>query len=64
MNLAIPFWGLAEPGVVEQKKLGSSVSYTLWDRWDVKLGETATLKQFVDYFQVNLFFILNLKILY
>lgn len=53
MNLAVPFWGLAEPGAAEKKKIGETSTYTLWDRWDISLGESTTLKQLVDYFMVS-----------
>lgn len=50
MNLALPFWSLSEPGPPEKKKIGDTITYTLWDRWNVKEGDI-TLDQFMKYFE-------------
>jgi ubiquitin-activating enzyme E1-like protein 2 len=49
MNLALPFWALTEPGAAQKKPITDNISYTLWDRWDVKEGDI-TLEQFINYF--------------
>jgi ubiquitin-activating enzyme E1 len=51
MNLALPFWSFAEPGPAQAKKVTDKISYTLWDRWDVKQGDI-TLGEFLTYFEV------------
>jgi len=50
MNLALPFWSFSEPGPCEHKKIVDKMTYTLWDRWDVKEGDI-TLEQFLRYFE-------------
>ena len=50
MNLALPLWTLSEPGAVEKKKITDNVTYTLWDRWDIKEGDL-TLGEFLTFFE-------------
>lgn len=50
INLALPFFGTANPVMAEKKKY-YDVEWTLWDRFDVR-GEM-TLKEFMDYFDNN-----------
>lgn len=59
MNLALPFWSFTEPGAAEKKKLVDNIYYTLWDSWDIKEGDI-TLGEFLQYFEVKLFFFKNL----
>ena len=39
LNLAVPIMQLTEPGGAKKTKLGEGFEVTLWDRWDVKLGD-------------------------
>jgi ubiquitin-activating enzyme E1-like protein 2 len=50
MNLALPFWGFAEPVAPEKKMLTDKVGVTLWDQWEIKTdkGGDMTLQEFVD----------------
>eukprot|EP01116_Phalansterium_solitarium_P008754 TRINITY_DN2271_c0_g2_i1.p1 TRINITY_DN2271_c0_g2~~TRINITY_DN2271_c0_g2_i1.p1 ORF type:complete len:1039 (-),score=398.38 TRINITY_DN2271_c0_g2_i1:311-3427(-) len=50
MNLALPLWAFSEPGPAQRKKITSKFSYTLWDRWDIQLGD-CTLGDFLTYFE-------------
>lgn len=50
MNLALPLWTLSEPGAAEQKKVTDKLSFTLWDRWDIKEGDI-TLGELLSVFE-------------
>lgn len=51
LNLGIPVFQLAEPFPAERTQITPSVSITIWDQWDIKLGDI-TLKQFTQHFMV------------
>jgi len=50
MNLALPLWTLSEPGLCEKKKVNDKLSFTLWDRWDIKEGDI-TLAELLTVFE-------------
>lgn len=45
LNLAIPSFVLGEPGSVPKIKVHDKLTVSIWDRWDVKLGDKITLKE-------------------
>jgi len=49
LNLGIPVFQLAEPFPAEKTQITPSVSITIWDQWDIKLGDI-TLSQFAQHF--------------
>jgi len=49
VNLALPLFAFSEPVAPQKKNVSSTLSWTLWDRFDVS-GDL-TLKQFLDYFR-------------
>lgn len=51
MNLGLPMFMLAEPSPAEMTKITESVSVTIWDQWDLKMGDI-TLNDFCDHFKV------------
>ncbi|KAL6048271.1 Ubiquitin-like modifier-activating enzyme 6 [Balamuthia mandrillaris] len=51
LNLALPMFQMAEPFPAEKTKIGP-VEITLWDQWDVKLGDI-TLQEFCDHFKTK-----------
>lgn len=52
LNLGVPVFQLAEPFPAEKTQITPSVSITIWDQWDIKLGDI-TLTQFVQHFLVS-----------
>mmetsp|Transcript_28559 Transcript_28559/g.25538 ORF Transcript_28559/g.25538 Transcript_28559/m.25538 type:complete len:114 (-) Transcript_28559:248-589(-) len=44
LNFSVPYLTLSEPGPAKVTKLTEKVSVSIWDRWDVHLGEKACLK--------------------
>lgn len=51
LNLAIPQLLLGEPGPVPKTKIHHKLTVSIWDRWDVKLGDKATLKEVFQYLE-------------
>lgn len=51
LNLAVPILQLTEPGTVPKIKLTEGLTVTLWDRWEVKLGASASLKDVFEYLE-------------
>lgn len=49
LNLAVPLIQLTEPQTAEKIVIHEKLSVTLWDRWEVKLGENAKLKDVFSY---------------
>jgi len=49
LNLGVPVFQLAEPFPAEKTQITPSVSITIWDQWDIKLGDI-TLSQFTQHF--------------
>lgn len=43
LNLAVPILQLTEPGPAPKIKLHDKLTVTLWDIWEVSLGESITL---------------------
>lgn len=43
LNLAVPILQLGEPGAAPKVQLHKDLVVTLWDRWDVKLGNKITI---------------------
>jgi len=54
MNLGLPLFNLAEPSAPEKTKITDSVSVTLWDQWDLRMGDI-TLGTFCEHFKVLIF---------
>eukprot|EP01087_Luapelamoeba_hula_P012828 TRINITY_DN3622_c0_g1_i1.p1 TRINITY_DN3622_c0_g1~~TRINITY_DN3622_c0_g1_i1.p1 ORF type:complete len:1066 (-),score=192.27 TRINITY_DN3622_c0_g1_i1:111-3308(-) len=52
LNLGLPVVNMAEPSAAEKTVITPSVSITLWDSWEIKLGDI-TLQQFVDHFHTK-----------
>lgn len=52
MNLALPFWAFTEPGSVVKQPISGDKFFTLWDRWDIKIGADVTLNQVLSHVQV------------
>jgi len=50
LNLALPLLQFSEPGTAPKSKVTDDIFFTLWDRWDVRLGDI-TLTQFIEYFK-------------
>jgi len=50
MNLGLPLFNLAEPSAPEKTKITDSVSVTLWDQWDLRMGDI-TLGTFCEHFK-------------
>jgi len=49
LNLSLPMIAFSEPGLAEKTIISKDLSFTLWDRWDVR-GDM-TLEQFVKHFK-------------
>jgi hypothetical protein len=47
LNLAVPIMQASEPGNVAKVKLCEGEHVTLWDRWDVKVGNSPTLREVI-----------------
>jgi hypothetical protein len=52
MNLGLPMFQFAEPSPAEKTKITDSVSVTIWDQWDLKMGDI-TLSDFCKHFKVR-----------
>lgn len=50
MNLGLPMFQFAEPSPAETTKITDSVSVTIWDQWDLKMGDI-TLSDFCNHFK-------------
>jgi ubiquitin-activating enzyme E1-like protein 2 len=50
MNLAIPMVAFSEPQECPVSRLAEGVTYTLWDRWEVREGDLA-LGQLINHFK-------------
>jgi hypothetical protein len=48
LNLALPLLHLSEPGAPEKVKLTSELAVTVWDRWEVQVGEQDTVQVLLD----------------
>ncbi|KAL3866603.1 hypothetical protein ACJMK2_043889 [Sinanodonta woodiana] len=53
LNLALPIMLLSEPGPAERTVIREGLSFTTWDRWEVKGHKDLTLKEFLHYFKVT-----------
>ncbi|KAK3583563.1 hypothetical protein CHS0354_026151 [Potamilus streckersoni] len=53
LNLALPIMLLSEPGPAERTVIREGLSFTIWDRWEVKGHKDLTLKEFLQYFKVT-----------
>ena len=51
LNLAVPIMQMTEPGKCKKTKIKEGLEVTLWDRWDVKLGEKVKLGEFFEYLE-------------
>jgi hypothetical protein len=60
MNLGLPMFQFAEPSPAETTKITDSVSVTIWDQWDLKMGDI-TLTDFCNHFKVGFLFVLVLR---
>lgn len=49
LNLALPYFQLSEPGPAPKKFITKETYFTLWDRWEVQLGDIL-VEEFVKYF--------------
>eukprot|EP01100_Stratorugosa_tubuloviscum_P003851 TRINITY_DN1936_c2_g1_i2.p1 TRINITY_DN1936_c2_g1~~TRINITY_DN1936_c2_g1_i2.p1 ORF type:complete len:1019 (-),score=473.16 TRINITY_DN1936_c2_g1_i2:43-3066(-) len=49
LNLSLPLFAISEPLAASRSKITTDITFTLWDRWDVKLGDI-TLQQFINHF--------------
>eukprot|EP00003_Mantamonas_plastica_P023490 TRINITY_DN4238_c0_g1_i1.p1 TRINITY_DN4238_c0_g1~~TRINITY_DN4238_c0_g1_i1.p1 ORF type:complete len:1011 (-),score=457.88 TRINITY_DN4238_c0_g1_i1:44-3076(-) len=49
MNLALPVFQMSEPGAAPSRKINDKVSITMWDRWDVSIGD-CKLQELIDHF--------------
>lgn len=61
MNLGLPMFQFAEPSPAEKTKITDSVSVTIWDQWDLKMGDI-TLSDFCNHFKVRSFPLLSLLV--
>ena len=50
-NLALPFVTFSEPSTAPKTEMGGGRKWTLWDRFDVDLGEDVSLQQFLQHFK-------------
>ena len=57
MNLGLPMFQFAEPSPAEKTKITESVSVSIWNHWDLKMGDT-TLGAFCHHFKVAFFLFL------
>ncbi|KAL4506801.1 hypothetical protein ABPG72_001222 [Tetrahymena utriculariae] len=53
LNLAVPLIQLTEPQKAEKIKIHDELEVTLWDRWEVSLGQNITLKQVFQHFETK-----------
>merc|ERR1711871_1290714 len=53
LNLALPVMQMSEPFPPQFKDLGNGVKFSEWDRWEVNLGGTVTLDQFIEHFKAE-----------
>jgi hypothetical protein len=51
LNLAVPILQLTEPGPTPKIKLHEKLTVTLWDIWEVSLGEAITLDKLFAHLQ-------------
>lgn len=47
INLAVPLVQLGEPGEVEKIKVHEQLTTNIWERWNVSLPKTATLRELI-----------------
>lgn len=45
LNLAVPLIQLSEPGEASKTKIHDDLSFTIWDRWEVKCSEKSTMEE-------------------
>ncbi|XP_002733723.2 ubiquitin-like modifier-activating enzyme 6 [Saccoglossus kowalevskii] len=53
LNLALPSVIFSEPGQAEKTQIHTDLSFTLWDKWQVKGNKSYTLKEFLKYFKTT-----------
>ncbi len=54
LNLALPSLVFSEPALPVQTFVTKRLSYTLWDRWEVKGGANMKLKEFLKAVKVRI----------
>ncbi|XP_062516487.1 ubiquitin-like modifier-activating enzyme 6 isoform X2 [Corticium candelabrum] len=50
LNLALPLMVLSEPAAAERTEIRQGLSYTLWDKWEVRGHANYSLREFLKHF--------------
>ena len=53
LNLALPLMVLSEPAAAERTEIRQGLSYTLWDKWEVRGHANYSLREFLKHFVVR-----------